>query len=131
MDPNEVVDKFSAMFKKGYKTSEFWVALVTGGYLAGTQVFDPSKSLKEQAPAIVLAVLGSVYVFARTGLKTRRLDVLSVLASVATTVQTAVVDDTQDTEGDPTVPPGYVVLPADPVAASVTPTVPSNDPTSK
>ena len=54
-------------YKQGYKTSEFWVALVAGTAQALILAFDPSKPIKGQITNLTWIALA--YILGRSGLK--------------------------------------------------------------
>jgi len=64
------LDQIVCQYKKGYKTSEFWVALAAGGAQALAAAFDPSQPLNKQLSNLTWVAIA--YILARSGLKVAR-----------------------------------------------------------
>src|ERR1700736_6496885 len=81
-DAGSVLAQLTGQYKKGYRTSEFWVALLVGLVQTVAASFDPNQTLKAQLSN--LTWVGISYILARTGLKGARLTSASrVVAAVA------------------------------------------------
>jgi len=77
-----ILDQLAGQYKKGYRTSEFWVALLVGLVQMVAASFNPNQTLKAQLSN--LTWVGISYILARTGLKVARLASSSrVISSVA------------------------------------------------
>jgi hypothetical protein len=63
--------QLAAQYKTGYRTSEFWVALLVGLVQTLAASFNPNQTLKAQLSN--LTWVGISYILARTGLKMARL----------------------------------------------------------
>ncbi len=64
------LDQLFDQYKKGYKTSEFWVLIALGLTQALAAAFDHSKPLNQQLTN--LTWVGISYILARSGLKVAR-----------------------------------------------------------
>ena len=74
--------QLTGQYKKGYRTSEFWVALLVGLVQTLAASFNPNQTLKAQLSN--LTWIGISYILARSGLKVARLTSASrVVAAVA------------------------------------------------
>ncbi|MCW0193384.1 MAG: hypothetical protein OJJ55_19040 [Rhodococcus sp.] len=69
------MDRIAEQFKKGWKTSEFWLTILTGGLILveGTTGLD-----LDNEGIIALAVSNFGYVAGRSFLKGKRVDALSI-----------------------------------------------------
>lgn len=76
MNLNVLNDLFD-QFKKGVRTSEFWLVGFALFYNAAVGVFDPSRPIKEQIPGMLMAGGAALYAAVRTWLKRQRLLVSS------------------------------------------------------
>ena len=76
------LEQLTAQYKKGYRTSEFWIALLVGLVQTVAASFNPNQTLKAQLSN--LTWVGISYILARSGLKVARLTSASrVVAAVA------------------------------------------------
>jgi murein DD-endopeptidase MepM/ murein hydrolase activator NlpD len=77
-----VLAQFAGQYKKGYRTSEFWVSLLVGLVQTLAAAFNPNQTLKAQLSN--LTWVGISYILARSGLKTARIvSAGRVISSVA------------------------------------------------
>src|SRR3984893_7223481 len=77
-----VLAQLAGQYKKGYRTSEFWVALLVGLVQTLAASFNPNQTLKAQLSN--LTWVGISYILARSGLKTARtVSAGRVISSVA------------------------------------------------
>lgn len=75
-DYGTIVDQF----KKGYKTTEFWVSLISGAIPVGTYVaklFGYEVSAEELATAMTGLVPGMFYIVGRSWLKRKRVEAVA------------------------------------------------------
>jgi hypothetical protein len=76
------LEQLTGQYKKGYRTSEFWIALLVGLVQTVAASFNPNQALKAQLSN--LTWVGISYILARSGLKVARLTSASrVVAAVA------------------------------------------------
>src|ERR1700730_6113878 len=77
-----VLAQLAGQYKKGYRTSEFWVALLVGLVQTLAASFNPNQTLKAQLSN--LTWVGISYILARSGLQTARtVSAGRVISSVA------------------------------------------------
>lgn len=67
-------------FKKGIRTSEFWLMVVAAAYNAVMTGIDPSRPFSQQIPGLAMLAGAAVYGAVRTWLKVRRVTALAVTA---------------------------------------------------
>src|ERR1700680_4136413 len=76
------LEQLTAQYTKGYRTSEFWVALLVGLVQTLAAAFNPNQTMKAQLSN--LTWVGISYILARSGLKTARIvSAGRVISSVA------------------------------------------------
>jgi hypothetical protein len=85
------LEQLTAQYKKGYRTSEFWIALLVGLVQTVAASFNPNQTLKAQLSN--LTWVGISYILARSGLKVARLTsaskVVTAVAAVSPPAGTA------------------------------------------
>ena len=79
------VDALTTQYKKGWKTSELWVAVVAGLVPVLSTAFDPSTPVNDQLSNLTWVAIS--YILGRSGLKVARATAQAKVVSTASETQ--------------------------------------------